>query len=108
MVRHLRSTHPAILQGAEDGSVPPVPRPATDTLGPTKQGRQRELDEALLNMVVKDLQPFTIVEDEGFRAFVNKLDPSYVLPSRKVLKTTVSERYNTTKEKTMEDLKPKT
>jgi len=59
-------------------------------------------------MVVKDLQPFTIVEDEGFRAFVNKLDPSYVLPSRKVLKTTVSERYNTTKEKTMEDLKPKT
>ncbi|XP_051953602.1 zinc finger BED domain-containing protein 4-like [Xyrauchen texanus] len=55
-------------------------------------------------MVVKDLQPFTIVEDEGFRAFVNKLDPSYVLPSRKVLKTMVSERYNTTKEKTMEDL----
>jgi len=45
-----------------------------------------------------------MVEDEGFRAFVNKLDPSYVLPSRKVLKTMVSESYNTTKEKTMEDL----
>ncbi|CAM4480223.1 unnamed protein product [Leuciscus chuanchicus] len=65
---------------------------------------QRELDEALINMVVKDLQPFTIVDDEGFREFVNKLDPSYVLPSRKVLKIMVSEKYNKAKEKTMEDL----
>ncbi|KAL0973170.1 hypothetical protein UPYG_G00199880 [Umbra pygmaea] len=55
-------------------------------------------------MVVKDLQPFTIVEDEGFRAFVKKLDPSYVLPSRKVLKAMVSERYDKAKEQTMEDL----
>ncbi|XP_058613457.1 zinc finger BED domain-containing protein 4-like [Onychostoma macrolepis] len=55
-------------------------------------------------MVVKDLQPFTIVEDMGFRAFVNKLDPSYVLPSRKALKTMVTEKYNSTKEKTMRDL----
>lgn len=69
------------------------------------KGRQRELDEALVDMVVKDLQPFTIVEDEGFMAFVNKLDPSYVLPSRKALKTMVTERYNISKEKTMEDLK---
>lgn len=38
MMRHLRSTHPAILQGADDGSIPPVPRPATDTAGPSKQG----------------------------------------------------------------------
>ncbi|XP_026098618.1 zinc finger BED domain-containing protein 4-like [Carassius auratus] len=105
MMRHLRSTHPAILQCAEDGNIPPVPRPATDTAGPSKQGRQRELDEALVDMVVKDLQPFTIVEDEGFMAFVNKLDPSYVLPSRKALKTMVTERYNISKEKTMEDLK---
>ncbi|XP_052407935.1 zinc finger BED domain-containing protein 4-like [Carassius gibelio] len=105
MMRHLRSTHPAILQCAEDGNFPPVPRPATDTAGPSKQGRQRELDEALVDMVVKDLQPFTIVEDEGFMAFVNKLDPSYVLPSRKALKTMVTERYNISKEKTMEDLK---
>ncbi len=69
------------------------------------KGRQKELDEALVDMVVKDFQPFAIVEDMGFRAFVNKLDPSYVLPSRKALKTMVTERYNSTKEKTMRDLK---
>lgn len=37
----------------------------------------------------------------GCRAFVNKPDPSYVLLSSKVLKTMVTEKYNSTKEKTM-------
>ncbi|KAL2081022.1 hypothetical protein ACEWY4_022875 [Coilia grayii] len=68
-------------------------------------GRQRELDELLVNVVVKDLQPFTIVEDVGFRAFVNKLDPTYVLPSHKALKTMVAERFIKTKEKAKEELK---
>ncbi|KAK0147692.1 Zinc finger BED domain-containing protein 1 [Merluccius polli] len=49
-------------------------------------------------MVVKDLQPFTIVEDQGFRAFVNKLEPNYVLPSRKALTEMVDEKYTSTKE----------
>ena len=35
-------------------------------------------------MIVKDSQPFTLVEDEWFRGFVNKLDPTYVLPTRQV------------------------
>lgn len=34
------------------------------------KGRQKELDAALVNMVVKDLQHFTIVVDMGFRAFM--------------------------------------
>lgn len=34
----LRSTHPALLKGAEDGKIPPVHRPAIDTAGPSKQG----------------------------------------------------------------------
>lgn len=58
----------------------------------------------MANMVVKDLQPSTIVEDKGFRAFVNKLDPTYILPSRKVLKEMVKDKYNTTKEKAKAEL----
>lgn len=46
--------------------------------------RKKELDEALVSMIVKDTQPFSIVEDAGFREFVAKLDPTYVLPTRKV------------------------
>ncbi len=37
-MRHLRSTHPADLGGAEDGNIAPAPRPAIDTAGPSKQG----------------------------------------------------------------------
>ena len=46
--------------------------------------RKQELDEAMVELIVKDSQPFTLVEDEGFRGFVNKLEPTYVLPTRQV------------------------
>ncbi|KAK0134299.1 Zinc finger BED domain-containing protein 4 [Merluccius polli] len=44
-------------------------------------------------MVVKDLQPFSVVNDQGFRGLVNILDPSYVLPTRQALKAMVEERH---------------
>ena len=46
--------------------------------------RKKELDNALVSMIVKDTQPFSIVDDQGFRDFVAILDPNYVLPTRKV------------------------
>ncbi|KAF7652545.1 hypothetical protein LDENG_00095060 [Lucifuga dentata] len=54
--------------------------------------RQVDLDDALVEMVVMDSQPFSVVEDKGFRAFVQKLDPSYVLPTRQTLKTMVEKK----------------
>lgn len=42
------------------------------------------LDEAVANLIVKDSQPFSVVEDEGFRELIHLLDPTYVLPTRKV------------------------
>ncbi|XP_036066356.1 zinc finger BED domain-containing protein 1-like [Oryzias melastigma] len=62
--------------------------------------RKQELDEALVSMIVKDTQPFTIVEDIGFRGFVSKLDPNYVLPTRQALKAMVEVKYEAEKEKT--------
>lgn len=50
-------------------------------------------------MVVKDSQPFSIVDDEGFKEFVGKLDPTYTLPSRQVLKKMVVEKYEEEKTK---------
>ena len=52
---------------------------------PASVARQKRLHNLLINMIVKDLQPFSIVDDEGFREFVAGLDPSYVLPSRTTL-----------------------
>lgn len=36
-------------------------------------------------MIVKDLQPASIVEDNGFQEFVRVLDPKYATPSRRSL-----------------------
>ncbi|KAJ4949705.1 hypothetical protein JOQ06_021214 [Pogonophryne albipinna] len=43
--------------------------------------RKRELDGALVNMVVKDSQPFSIVDDCGFKELVALLDPRYTIQS---------------------------
>lgn len=51
--------------------------------------RQRALDEVLAKMIAQDFQPFSIVEDTGFRRFTKELNPNYVLPSRKTLSNTI-------------------
>ncbi|KAM9355471.1 uncharacterized protein KZ484_013594 [Pholidichthys leucotaenia] len=38
--------------------------------------RKQMLDEALLNFIVKDCQPLSIVESEGFRELIQALQPS--------------------------------
>lgn len=40
----------------------------------------------LVSMVIEDTQPFSIVEDKGFKRFVRSLNPSYVLHIKKVVK----------------------
>ena len=45
--------------------------------------KKKELDNLLLKLFYKDFQPFSIVEDEGFKKFVHELNPSYQLPNRK-------------------------
>jgi len=52
---------------------------------PASVTRQKCLNQILLKMLVKDMQPFSIVSDEGFREFVAALDPSYSLPDRMTL-----------------------
>lgn len=46
--------------------------------------KKEMVNEALVNMVIKDSQPFSIVDDDGFRELLHVLDPTYVIPTRKV------------------------
>ncbi|CAH0562953.1 unnamed protein product [Brassicogethes aeneus] len=39
-------------------------------------------------LITKEFQPFSVVEDYGFKKFVHALNPSYELPSRKKLLNT--------------------
>lgn len=40
--------------------------------------------ELLVDMVVEDSQPFTLVDGSGFKKLMKALAPSYVLPTRQV------------------------
>jgi len=40
------------------------------------------LDKYVMLMIAKDVQPFSMVADEGFLDLMKKMDPKYKLPSR--------------------------
>lgn len=90
---------PAINEGvsadvaapASSSTSPQAPRPTIHrsmsqflqkTMTPAKQ---KTVDEELAKMIAEDFQPFSIVEDRGFRSYTHALNPMYVLPSRKTL-----------------------
>ncbi|XP_023809217.1 zinc finger BED domain-containing protein 4-like [Oryzias latipes] len=92
MMRHLRSVHHVETPQSANQAFNP----------PCIVSRKQELDSALVDMIVMDAQPFSIVEDKGFKAFVNLLDPSYIIPNRKALRTMVEEKYKAKKEKALD------
>lgn len=51
--------------------------------------RKKCMDNALLNMIVTDFQPFKIVEEKGFKQFVNLLNPNYCLATRQAISKTL-------------------
>ncbi|KAK7901739.1 hypothetical protein WMY93_018508 [Mugilogobius chulae] len=92
MVRHLRRKHPETNPEAVAAACAPG--------AASQQGRQSELDEALLEMIVMDLQAFKIVESPGFRKFVHKLNSDYVLPTRQAVKSMLEDKYKDVQEQT--------
>lgn len=48
----------------------------------------KKIDDSFLLLFIKDLQLFSVVEDFGFRKFVNDLNPNYQLPSRRTITDT--------------------
>ncbi|GBN70438.1 hypothetical protein AVEN_199374-1 [Araneus ventricosus] len=55
---------------------------------PSTVSKNKQLDEKLLRMVVKEYQPFSLVEDAEFTRFVHMLCPAY-LPTRKTLSNNI-------------------
>uniref|UniRef100_H3CCS6 BED-type domain-containing protein n=1 Tax=Tetraodon nigroviridis TaxID=99883 RepID=H3CCS6_TETNG len=77
MLRHYRARHEKEEQ---------VNSPVINTGASRKQA----IDEAIVNMIIKDCQPLSLVEDEGFKELLQLLEPSYVLPSRQPIKTMIN------------------
>lgn len=66
--------------------------------------KKRQIDQLLLNLIITDIQLFSIVEDKGFREFVKFLDLKYETPSAKTLKKLLFAKYEEEKEKVSEEL----
>ena len=49
---------------------------------PLSKKEQKEHDEYLVQWLIRNLQPFTVIDDLSFRAFVNYLRSTYVIPDR--------------------------
>ncbi|XP_017476029.1 PREDICTED: zinc finger BED domain-containing protein 4-like [Rhagoletis zephyria] len=68
-----------------------------------RQSSKQDLNNKLLQLFTVDLQPFSLVEDNGFREFVRSLNPNYELPSSRVIsKTMIPAQYEKCKRKMQE------
>ena len=55
-------------------------------------------------MQAQDMQPASLVENQGFRSFVTILDPQYDIPSRRTVMRRLPAKYNETKQRMLEVL----
>lgn len=51
------------------------------------------LTESILNMIVKDMRPLSMVDGEGFREMVSAFNPGYTLPSRTYFSRLMEQKY---------------
>ena len=130
MLRHVRTKHIIPAEGnimkeqtpnqaphaesrPSSSSHPPTQRSTQPTmqdlmekksLYPRDSKRRQELDRLVINMVVKDMQPFSVVDDAGFRALVSGLDSRYSLPGRKTITASLLPRMYEMKKAKLQDI----
>ncbi|KAJ3609908.1 hypothetical protein NHX12_022002 [Muraenolepis orangiensis] len=63
------------------------------------------LTESILNMLVNDMRPISMVEDEGFKQMVTTFHPGYTLPSRTHFTKLMEGKYEATFSKVKDALK---
>ncbi|KAJ8937950.1 hypothetical protein NQ318_013207 [Aromia moschata] len=67
---------------------------------PISLHRQEKINNLILNMIVKDLQPLSIVRDKGFVELITALEPTYKIPSRSTFTTSfLNQQFNSVNEK---------
>lgn len=76
------------------------------TKKPMNIAREKKINDLILKLIVKDLQPFSVVEDSGFRDLISYLEPNYKMPSRYILSNTLLDaQFILVKEKVKDELK---
>lgn len=109
--KHIQRKHPECLLGREKESQQLVHGSFDEQMAPLMTSPEflrrdcskikNVIEDHIMNLFLWDLQPFTIVEDKGFRAMINFAFPNYVIPPRKYFASTLlSRQYKTVKAST--------
>lgn len=96
---HLTRHHPEVLV-----STPPPTNRQPNILNaltskiPHNSPRAQKITESIAIFICKDIRPYSVVENDGFRYMLNVLEPRYSVPSRKQISEEVIPRlYNEVK-----------
>lgn len=78
LLRHLKSKHPVIDVNTKKENEPTTNVSYLDS----DSEKSKALTNAIARMMALDLQPYSIVEDVGFRSVLKVAEPKYKIPSR--------------------------
>ncbi|XP_017467285.1 PREDICTED: zinc finger BED domain-containing protein 1-like [Rhagoletis zephyria] len=90
------------VQTSDAQSLPPVVAPRRSRIDdylkkPLSTKKQKEIDRQVVKMIVREYHPFSVVEDPEFKTLVHMLNPSYKLPTRKTVSSSLMQAiYNET------------
>ncbi|KAI7790056.1 putative zinc finger BED domain-containing protein 4-like, partial [Triplophysa rosa] len=108
MLQHLNRKHPIPLYYSETGGPSPETSKTTSQLRMDRYVRTAtscsteqaaEFSDSILNMIVTDMRPLSMVEDDGFKAMISTFNPKYELPSRTFFMKKMEKKYECIKGK---------
>lgn len=105
---HLTRHHPEVTAQPPAKPVDPT-QLRIDTIHSSKlpagSERAKKITNAVVYFICKDIRPYSIVENEGFRYMLNTLEPRYVIPTRRyITDTAVPKLYEEVKQEVVESL----
>src|SRR3989337_1361762 len=87
LVRHLKAKH------NEDYKQLQLQKSGLEEVEPWSLEIQKEKHVFLINWIIVDQQPFTVVENQQFQKFVFSIQPRYKLPSRHFVKEMIIQKF---------------
>lgn len=108
MRQHLTRFHPGLERERNPPVVAANQRTIEEGLSklPRSSERAKRISSSIATFIAKDLRPYAVVNNEGFRALMRTLEPRYKLPKRKYFaQKAVPELYGMTKTEVLESLK---
>ncbi|CAJ1065719.1 E3 SUMO-protein ligase ZBED1-like [Xyrichtys novacula] len=112
MLQHLKRKHPAVHALSPQSGLATTSSSKSQTLDsfvrrppPCSTEQAAEFTDSILNMIVSDMRPLSMVEDEGFQKMISTFNPKYTLPSRTYFTKLMEKKYEEIKAKLTNILK---